>query len=71
MMDFASLAIVLHVCLTAEPDKCTYHFIPVDTPSPQQCMMASPPLIARWLDEHPQYVLKRWTCKPKGLEQDI
>lgn len=70
-MDFGTLVIVLNVCLIADPDKCTYHFIPVDTPSLQQCIMASPPMIAKWLDEHPKYVLKRWTCKSGGLEQDI
>ena len=31
-----------------------------------QCMMGAAPEIAKWVDEHPKWVARRWHCQPAG-----
>jgi hypothetical protein len=31
-----------------------------------QCMMRAQPEIAKWVDEHPRWTVKRWSCRPAG-----
>jgi hypothetical protein len=71
MNSLPTLALILSACTAGEvPEKCREFKIPVDIQSPMGCMMASPPLIAKWEGEHPKWKVRRWTCKPEGVEQD-
>lgn len=66
-----TLALVVTACKLSDPTVCGERIIPVDIQSPMGCMMASPPLIAKWESEHPKWRVKKWTCKPVGFEQDL
>ncbi|WP_245257635.1 hypothetical protein [Hyphomicrobium zavarzinii] len=34
--------------------------------TPMQCMMQSQAEIAKWTEGHPNWVAKRWSCRPAG-----
>lgn len=63
--------IVVAVCLIADPAVCKEDKIPVQHQSPTACMMGSPPLVAKWADEHPKWEVKRWTCVEVGKFQAL
>lgn len=62
------IELLVSVCLVAEPDKCkdVSMVFDADSVTPMQCMMGAAPEIAKWVDEHPKWVAKRWTCQPAG-----
>ena len=33
------------------------------------CMMSAQPQLAIWVEEHPGWVIQRWTCQPVGVER--
>lgn len=39
--------------------------------SPMQCMMAAPVEVAKFMESHPNYVLKKWECRVVGQEASI
>jgi hypothetical protein len=34
--------------------------------TPMQCMMGSPPEIAKYVEAHPKWFAKKWSCRPAG-----
>lgn len=62
------IELVVSVCLVSTPDRCKDVNLVFDAESvtPMQCMMGAQPEIARWIDEHPKWQLKGWTCQPAG-----
>jgi hypothetical protein len=62
------IELLLAVCLIDEPAKCrnvnlTYAS---DSVTPMQCFMQAQPEIAKWIGEHPQWKVKRYTCRAAG-----
>ena len=62
------LSIVLSACLVANPGQCKDFKIPLDVDmDAMQCAMAAPPYFAQWVEEHPQWQIRRWKCQPSSL----
>jgi len=62
------LSIILSACLVADPNQCRDFKIPLDVDMDVgQCAMAAPPYFAQWVEEHPQWQIRRWKCQPTGL----
>jgi len=58
------LVLILSVCFIDDPTQCkdvnlTYV---EDNVTPIQCVMKAQPEIAKWMEEHPKWVQKKWTC---------
>jgi hypothetical protein len=63
------LVLVLSTCLFSDPSVCRDHRIPLSSGiSATECMMRSPPHIAQWSEEHPQWRIVRWQCRAAGQE---
>lgn len=62
------IELVISVCLIAEPLRCKDVNLVFDGDglSPMQCMMGAQIEIAKWIDGHPKWVAKRWTCQRAG-----
>ena len=58
------IELVLSVCLLGEPKVCKdVHLTYVaESVTPMQCLMGSQPQIARWIELHPKWGVKRWRC---------
>jgi hypothetical protein len=56
--------LVLIVCLSAQPDRCEEIYLREEAGagSMMQCLFNGPKQAARWADEHPGYVVKKWRC---------
>lgn len=68
------ISLILTVCVAAAPTKCHDHELVFaggpDGPTLRSCMMRSPIEVARYLKDHPDLIVKRWTCRPAGLEEE-
>ena len=67
------LELVVSVCLITDLSRCkdvslTYS---AEDMTLYQCMMMSPVEIAKWSEGHPNWVAKRWTCRPAGQIANI
>lgn len=62
------LELIVSVCLLDDPNRCKdVNLVFSDENVTQmQCMMGAAPEIAKWVDEHPKWVAKRWQCRPAG-----
>jgi hypothetical protein len=62
------IELLVSVCLISEPERCKDVSLVFDGDSvtPMQCMMGAQPEIARWMESHPKWQLKRWACQPAG-----
>lgn len=62
------LELLVSVCLIDEPSRCKDVSLTfsVESMTPMQCMMGAQPEVAKWIDEHPKWVAKRWSCAPAG-----
>jgi hypothetical protein len=59
------IAIIISTCLISDPSVCRDQTIPLDSEiSPARCMMTAPPHVAQWNEEHPQWRVMRWQCRP-------
>lgn len=65
--------IVILVCMISTPDTCEERRLNVDYlgGTPGMCVQASPPSLAAWRMRHPQWRIKRWTCRDDDREQVI
>ena len=62
------LELMVSVCLISDPARCkdvalTYS---AENLTPMQCVMGAQPEIAKWIEAHPKWALKRWTCHRAG-----
>jgi hypothetical protein len=60
--------ILVSVCFIAEPGRCRdvrLDFV-ADNVTPRQCLTVGQVEIARWIDGHPNWQVKRWSCAPAG-----
>lgn len=59
------IELVLLACLLKEPSRCEQHYVPTaETMSVAGCAIAGQFHIARWCQEHPEWVVRRWACGP-------
>jgi hypothetical protein len=59
--------VIVTVCAIAQPNMCEdKHLQFTSAGSLQQCVMAAPPYIAQWINEHPKWVAVRWRCDQPG-----
>jgi hypothetical protein len=67
------IELILTVCAIAQPATCIDKHVVFDSGnSPRQCTMAAQPFIARWVSEHPEWIVQRWKCQvPKSGERDL
>ena len=58
------IEIILSVCLIAQADECKDVHLRYlgDSVTPMQCLMGGQPQIARWIEGHPKWTVKRWKC---------
>jgi hypothetical protein len=62
------IELALIACLAAEPTKCKDVGLIFDSEAvtPMQCLMGAQPEIAKWVEAHPRWQVKRWSCRPAG-----
>ncbi|MFM7085316.1 MAG: hypothetical protein ACKOW3_10010 [Hyphomicrobium sp.] len=62
------IELVILACLLDEPDQCKDVSLTfsVENLTPMQCVMQAQPEIAKWVEGHPRWVAKRWTCHAAG-----
>ena len=63
------IEIVFLACLGAEPTTCADRSLVLSDPSPMACVMEAQPQLALWLEDHPGWVIRRWTCQPQGASR--
>lgn len=58
--------IVLFVCLAASPHSCEVHEEVVHdlAAHPAMAFVQAQTQVAHWLDEHPEYQVRRWRLRP-------
>ena len=60
-------AIIISACLLRDPGICRDQIVRLSSEvSPVRCMVAAPPHVARWSEEHPEWRVVRWRCGPSG-----
>lgn len=59
------IALLMSVCLAAAPDRCRQVEMQFSEEgvTQMQCLMSAPAIAAKYIDEHPGYVLSRWSCE--------
>lgn len=67
------LELIVSVCLIETPSRCkdvalTYN---MESLTMMQCVMGAQPEIAKWIEAHPKWQLKRWACRPAGMFVDL
>ena len=64
------IELIITVCALAEPSHCEeQHLQFAAGGTPNQCVMAAPPYIAKWIDEHPKWRAVRWRCDYPGKRE--
>lgn len=63
------LELLVSVCLLSDPTRCKDVSLVYsdENLTPMQCLMGAQPEIAKWIEAHPQWALRRWTCQRAGL----
>jgi hypothetical protein len=57
------LVLIMTVCSLSSPDRCGEARMQFSADeSLLQCMMAAPPYLAQYVDEHPDSRIARWRC---------
>jgi hypothetical protein len=66
------IEVILTICAVSNPTNCEDRRFPFAwNGSPAQCAMAQP-AIAAWIGDHPDWIVKRWSCDyPDKRKQDI
>ena len=59
-----AIDLVVTVCAVLSPTTCEEtHLVFSSNVSLQQCAMAAPPYIAKWVGEHPKWTAVKWRCE--------
>jgi hypothetical protein len=65
-----AIDLVVTVCAVLSPTTCEEtHLVFFSNVSLQQCAMAAPPYIARWVGEHPKWTAVKWRCEYPRYDQ--
>lgn len=55
--------LVVIACLLAEPAKCEEFYLSFERPTTaMQCLRGGQPRLARWIEQKPDWVIRKWTC---------
>jgi hypothetical protein len=59
-------ALIISVCLIAEPDDCRVYEQPVVqlSANPSTAFVQGQVLVAKWIDQHPNFKLVSWRLRP-------
>jgi hypothetical protein len=59
-------ALVISVCLIADPDDCRVYEQPVIelSANPSSAFVQEQALVAQWIDQHPNFKLVGWRLRP-------
>ncbi len=59
------LELLVSVCLMDNPERCKDVSLAYaeEQLTPMQCMMGAQSEIAKWMEAHPNWQLKRWSCQ--------
>ena len=61
------MELVFLACFGAGPATiCSDKNLALSEPSAMACLMEAQPQLAVWLEEHPGWTIRRWTCQPQG-----
>jgi hypothetical protein len=64
------IALVVTVCAVSQPDLCENRQFQIAwRGSLQRCAVGAQPDIARWVGEHPNWVVARWHCEYLGKQK--
>lgn len=64
------IELVFVACLSAAPTTCERRAMQFADLTPAACTMGAQPELARWVGEHPDWRIQRWTCQPLGAGRD-
>lgn len=71
----SATVLIISTCLISEPTNCRDVELIYEEMNPMQCMWGAQPEIAKWMEAHPKWTLKKWKCKTKdqsaSLDKDI
>lgn len=56
-------AVLMHVCLQSEADKCREERIEFSGPV-MACLVQAQTVIVEWGEDHPGWLVKSWKCRP-------
>ncbi|MEK0083019.1 hypothetical protein [Benzoatithermus flavus] len=57
------IELVLLACLLKEPSRCERHYVPTaEHMGLMECAITGQLQIVQWRQEHPDWVVRRWTC---------
>lgn len=56
------IELTLVACLLDAQDKCREERIYLELQTTMQCMMVSQIEVVKFIESHPKYFIKRWTC---------
>lgn len=59
----SATVLILSTCLAADPTKCKEVELIYEEMNSMQCMWGAQPEIAKYLEAHPKWTLKKWKCK--------
>jgi len=62
--------LILWICLTAHPEACRAERILLPVGGPLVCLFGAQRYAQPWLEMHPKYFLKSWSCEemPDGRD---
>ena len=62
------IELLVAVCQINNPNTCkdVSLIFSAEALTPMQCVMRAEPQIAKWINEHPGWQTKRFTCRPAG-----
>ncbi|MGI9414234.1 MAG: hypothetical protein ACR2PM_11230 [Hyphomicrobiales bacterium] len=58
------IELILSVCLIGQAETCkdVHLTYTAETVTAMQCLMGGQPQVARWIEGHPKWAVKRWKC---------
>ena len=67
------IELVVAVCFLDDPTRCKEVSLvnAEEGMTSHQCMMGAMPEIAQWVDTHPRWQLKSWTCRKAGTTANL
>lgn len=67
------IELVMAVCLIDQPSRCkdVHLNFEADSVTVRQCTIFGQFEMAKWIGEHPNWVIKKWECQPAGQTAKI
>ena len=57
------ITLIVSACLVSDPQSCkTFRLAVNKQDSTFSCIMAAPPLLPQWSEEHPGWHITNWAC---------